>query len=649
MKKKYFLLVCLVIALSLFSYWDVLINPQIYYDDSGSIFALPIASKSFNWAAIRDVLSYSYGGFRPVSYFSFYLNFLFGGDINNLYPYIWTNFCIHIINALIVFLFVFKISRDFYLSLLVCLAWALSPVNAFAVVYLVQRMTQLMFLFGMLSFLFFIKFLEKRKFIYLLASVFLLLFSFLSKESGVLFIPAFFVYAVWFGFFKLDIKKLYISFILLFTLFVLITSFFFLPESIIRGFSPYQRLLTEFRVILFYMKALVVPFSSDIFLYLDFPISKTLFNPLSTFFSAVFLFCIFIASYYFYHRDKVVSFGILGFFIFHILESTTIPLYIAFLHRNYVASLFLYIAVFSLLKNLIKKEIIFVLVYCLLFFNFLFVLKKHNAMWISPFFYEMENYKYYPFNKDLALSIGKKFALRGEYNKAFEFYIKGFKPAKLESSIELLMSYFYKTRNYKAVIDLGKPYKNSPNLLVFTGKAYKMQGDFKNAEYCFKKALTIEFSFNGLFAYLDLLAKQKRFNDILELIKRFSPYLKDNQLIILYKINSYIELGMFEKAETLIPYLKDKNIRLWMKGKLLLFKNQNKKAIKILNKIHFKNLTAPNLFVELHKVLLLKKAYENIGNKQMAIKVLEDFKQKTSAFSNIINLELAKLKGSINE
>ena len=644
MKKKYFLVFAALFILVLWGYLDVLRNPQIYYDDLSNIFNTTVASKNFNWQVVKDVLTFSFGGFRPVSYFSFYLNYLFWGNgTENLYPYIITNVILHFLNALLVFFVAMKLSRDnFKLSFLTAVAWAVSPANSLAVDYLIQRMTELMFFFGMLSFLLFLKYLDKKRLRFLFFSILFLILSILSKQNGVLFIPLFFIYLVWFDYIKVDIKKLYILFVLFYALFLIVMANYFFPKSIVRGFTPFQRFLTETRVLVYYLKVLVLPFPSEVFLYIDFPLSKSLFSPITTLFSSVFLIFLFALSFFLFKRNRLVSFGLLSFFLFHSIEASTIPLYIAFLHRNYVASFFLYFALFSLLFHYLKKDLFVFVAALIIVFNFIFVLKVHNATYTSPFFYLSQNYKSFPENKDLAAALGIRYSKTGQYKKALSLYLKSFRPDKVENRLELIMSAFFNMGCYQCVIGLKSMVKGAV-IYQIVGKAYKKKGDFKSAEGYFKKSLAIQFSSKTLFPYLDLLAKQNRFQDILDLLEKYKSQVALNELVYMYKINSYIELGMFSKAEPLFPKLQSKNVYFWLKGKYFLKRGNVEKAIELLNKVKIKNLTPANVFIELQKTLLLSDAYKEKGDFETALKVLEEYNKK-GFFQNVIKKQIETIK-----
>ena len=209
------------------------------------------------------------------------------------------------------------------------------------------------------------------------------------------------------------------------------------------------------------------------------------------------------------------------------------------------------------------------------------------------------------------------------------------------------MSAFFNMGCYQCVIGLKSMVKGAV-IYQIVGKAYKKKGDFKAAEDYFKKSLAIQFSSKTLFPYLDLLAKQNRFQDILDLLEKYKSQVALNELVYMYKINSYIELGMFSKAEPLFPKLQSKNVYFWLKGKYFLKKGNVEKALKTLNKVKIKNLTPANVFIELQKILLLSDAYKVKGDYQTALKILEEYNKK-GFFQNVIKKQIETIKRLKND
>lgn len=109
------------------------------------------------------------------------------------------------------------------------------------------------------------------------------------------------------------------------------------PESteLMRGFSSYERLLTQLSIIPRYLRASFVPEAQLLGPFQDHFVAIKSFTPET---AAIFILIItsIAAAVIFARRKPTISLAILWFFIGHALESTTIPLELYFEHRNYL-------------------------------------------------------------------------------------------------------------------------------------------------------------------------------------------------------------------------------------------------------------------------------------------------------------------------
>ena len=106
-----------------------------------------------------------------------------------------------------------------------------------------------------------------------------------------------------------------------------------------RNFNLYERVLTQFRMLIDYIRLIFIPDITDIGLYHDdIRISKSLINPIQTILSLILIIGLLVFAVKNKKRFRLVSLGILWFFGGHLLESTIISLELYFLHRNYIPS-----------------------------------------------------------------------------------------------------------------------------------------------------------------------------------------------------------------------------------------------------------------------------------------------------------------------
>lgn len=366
-------------------YFNFLQNPTIY--DAGLSFADA-------WTATLSGSSGPLG--RPLAMLSFYLNYQLSGLSPISYKIV--NITIHALNSLLVFsivcrLFTILVNRGVLLSsqrglerlaLWVTLLWAVHPINLTAVLYVVQRMTSMSATFTLLGIYFYLNLRETptidvwRMISRLICIVFLGLMAALCKENGLLLFL--FLFVIECSLYQWHVKALYERWSLkVFYIFVLLlplcfVGFMFLNGELIAGYSDRafdlaQRVLTEFRVLWFYILQILIPQANLFGLHHDdFIISTSIFEPISTFWSIVAFVLLAISGIKCVNKLPWFGFGLLFFFAGHMMESTILPLNLVHEHRNYLPSLGVVI-IFVLSLNLmlsrikiIRTNLVFVLI-----------------------------------------------------------------------------------------------------------------------------------------------------------------------------------------------------------------------------------------------------------------------------------------------
>ena len=113
-----------------------------------------------------------------------------------------------------------------------------------------------------------------------------------------------------------------------------------LPGYENRYFSLGERLLTETRVLCFYLSLILVPRIDQFGLYHDdIALSTSLLTPWTTLPSLLAIAVLLVTAATLRKQHPLLSLGILWFFAAHLLESSIFPLEIAHEHRNYIASI----------------------------------------------------------------------------------------------------------------------------------------------------------------------------------------------------------------------------------------------------------------------------------------------------------------------
>jgi tetratricopeptide (TPR) repeat protein len=120
-----------------------------------------------------------------------------------------------------------------------------------------------------------------------------------------------------------------------------------------RFFTMGERLLTQPRVIWFYLSILLYPMPARLNITHDFTISTGLFQPCTTLPAIVGLSMLLTVGLLLVKRQPMTSFAILFFLLNHVVESSIIPLEMVYEHRNYLPSMFLFVPVAMGLRKLL--------------------------------------------------------------------------------------------------------------------------------------------------------------------------------------------------------------------------------------------------------------------------------------------------------
>jgi len=301
---------------------------------------------------------------RPVSYLTLALNHYFSG-LDPLY-FKLTNLLIHILNGLALYwlsqqlLIAYRrhyqpaltLRHIRWVSLTASAFWLLHPLELTSVLYIVQRMNSLSALFVFLGLATYCRGRNrqgegKSGALFLLASVFLLTpLAVLSKENGAL-LPFFMLIAeiVLFRFaMPTQIgRRWLLAFFAIVAVVPALLVFGYLLTHLERlgysgrDFTLAERLLTQARVLWFYLAMTVAPSISQLGLFHDdIPLSSGLLSPPTTGLAILGLMGLLAGAWACRSRAPLVSFGLLFFLVGHSMESSIFGLEMVHEHRNYL-------------------------------------------------------------------------------------------------------------------------------------------------------------------------------------------------------------------------------------------------------------------------------------------------------------------------
>ena len=357
---RHLIAIALIAGVALVAYSNTFHVP-FHFDDRPNIVENPnVQFTVLTWDRLERLIKNTYKvTIRVFSYFTFALNYYFGGF--NVFGYHLVNFFIHIASGIFLYWFLmltFNLPSlkekygpiSYKVALFSSLIFISHPIQTQSVTYIVQRMASMAGMFYLLSFILYIKGRLSAgvpRVFYFGGTMLSYLLGVFSKEN-VAILPLFIVLYEFYFFqnFDLSPRGKRILFALIGSLLVLGAFGFVLwgkryIDLTIEGFQdrPFtmlERVLTQPRVVLYYVTLLVFPHPSRLNLDYDFPISKTLLNPPTTLISILIIAGLIGYSIWTAKKRSVLSFCILWYFGNLVIESSIFPLEMVYEHRLYL-------------------------------------------------------------------------------------------------------------------------------------------------------------------------------------------------------------------------------------------------------------------------------------------------------------------------
>ncbi|MDP2644706.1 MAG: tetratricopeptide repeat protein [Desulfobacterales bacterium] len=321
---------------------------------------------------------------RPVANLTFALNYYFHQlDVKGFHV---INILIHLANGILVYILSLKTlsrwedtagqipwlptSRYPWFSLFAALFFIGHPLQTQSVTYIVQRMNSMAVMFYLLALILYIygrlntSPLRRRR-LYLAAfGAWVLALG--SKQTAATFPVVVFFYEWYFfqGLNKEWLKKNIKLLVVLGCVFALIGWAYFGGQPLtqilgsykLRDFTLQQRVLTQPRVIMVYLTLLFFPHPARLNLLHHIAPSNSLFDPVTTFFSLIFILGLMGLGVATARKQPLISFSIFWFFIHLVIESSLVGLELIFEHRLYLPMFGIAIPASCLLFFLFSKR-----------------------------------------------------------------------------------------------------------------------------------------------------------------------------------------------------------------------------------------------------------------------------------------------------
>ena len=397
-------------ALVFLIYSKTLEGPFVFDDIPRITENFNIRINELNW---HNIIQAAFGKHsaktRPLGNLTFALNYYF--HQYGLKGYHIVNIIIHILTGVVLFFFLnatltlpsvnSKYHPSYATAFFAALLWLVNPIQTQSVTYIVQRLNSLAALFYILSFWFYVKGRllnhTEKKWIWFGGAALTWIFALGCKQNAAT-LPFFILLYEWYFFQDLSPKwfKSSLKYIIAVAVLIAVVAFLYLgPNPLakinrLRDFSHgeftlAEHALTETRVVVYYLSLIFFPHPSRLNLDYDFPLSHSLFNPMTTLFSLILIIGLIALAFYLAKRERLISFCILWFFGNLVIESSIIPLGIIFEHRNYLPSMMVCLVPVLLADRFVRMAWLKIGLACVVIVVFSFWTFQRNQVWQSEF------------------------------------------------------------------------------------------------------------------------------------------------------------------------------------------------------------------------------------------------------------------------
>ncbi|MFC3650347.1 hypothetical protein ACFONN_02225 [Dyella humi] len=412
---RYLLALLVTLVLTAVAFWPALSGGFIF--DDYPIFAEnPVAHVTWNWQSWQALWTWSHANIqRPLAMFSYALNYALGGET---WGFKAVNLALHLLNTVLVWLLSRRLlvtgwalssanqntparQIDFW-AIGLTLAWAIHPLQVSTVMYVVQRMELMGYTFTLLALLAYwrarrLQQMGQYAWPWLLLCGGLTLIGYYAKETAVLVAGYAFLLELTvlrFAAYRPAVSRAWkVAYALAVISAIAIFLGYLLPHYATasayadRGYSAWQRELTQLRVLPMYLDWSLLPLPSRLYFYYDnYSVSTSLLDPISTLLGGLFLIFLLSLALWMRHRRPLLALGIGWFFVAQTLTSSPLPLELVFEHRNYPALFGVLLAITDLLwliQSRLQSRLI-VIIAPILILNLAVLTTLRAATWGNP-------------------------------------------------------------------------------------------------------------------------------------------------------------------------------------------------------------------------------------------------------------------------
>lgn len=491
--------------------------------------------------------------YRPVACLTFAINALCDGD--NVYYYHVVNTAMHVMTLLVLLILLKTIFQTPTLSktdddeknfivITAALLWAINPIQTQAVTYIVQRMTILSAFFSLTSMLLYLKArlissnLRKKIALYFGCAITIIL-SVLSKENGA-------ITPVLLGCMEIILFNkrgsdspnkqkfyLWIFIISVSTIAACCYIFGYNPLSFFeysgRTFSLKERILTQPRILLYYLSQILYPSPQRLSIEHDVTFSTDLFSPPQTILSIITIAILTLSPLFITRLNPLLRLSILFYFCGHVVESTIIPLEMMFEHRNYLPSALLFLPVGLLFFRLSKNRslilsLLTTAILAFIIFQFSLWTYSRNYDWLTEKSLWEDAIKKAPNSARAKHGLGFYFDMNGELDKALMYY-------------------------YDSLNGFVNDNKYSASTLGNIGSILSRKGEYDKAHHYLDKAIKINPDLQSAYlAKIECFIKEKKWSEAINLLSVVLEKSPDNYSANKFAAISHMHTANYKKA-----------------------------------------------------------------------------------------------------
>ncbi|MDZ7833035.1 MAG: tetratricopeptide repeat protein [Desulfobacterales bacterium] len=261
-------------------------------------------------------------------------------------------------------------------------------------------------------------------------------------------------------------------------------------------FTMAERLLTEFRIIGFYLSLLFFPHPSRLTLDYDYPLSYSALHPSTTILAIIMVTALFFLAVYTARKHRVLAFCLLWFLGNLVIESSVIPIELIYEHRLYLPSIMIAMLVANIVFKTLKPQWLSIAGMLVIAVILGFWTHERNVLWSDDVQFWKDAGRKAPEDarplKNLAFSLQQN----GRYKEAIPYYRRSFGMAE-QPAILYNIGLCYSAMEYhvEAITAFRKGIEeNYKPAMAYAKLGYEltMIGEFNTAIENYRQALEID-------------------------------------------------------------------------------------------------------------------------------------------------------------